>query len=213
MTALELFVSSYPFATYVVVFLGMLIEGESFFVTAGIFAGQGYLRWGTLSFVSLAGMLVGDWAFYLLGKHSKHTRFGAWFVSRFSRAHEWLDRNFASRYTRLAFISKYIYFVNRLTPFLAGWHGFPLRRFLRIHVAAAVVWTGVMLVISHFLNLFVELVGVRYVLRRIEFVFVGFALLFTVGEYALKKLLARKIRGDNNGGETSTTEEPAPPVP
>lgn len=196
---LETFVIAHPFWTYVFVFMGMLIEGESFFLTASIFAGQGYLRWGVLTAVSLAGMIIGDWCFYLLGRATQGTRFGRWFVSRFSRADEWLSKNITERYVRLAFISKYIYFVNRLTPFLAGWHGFPGRRFLKIHVGAAIIWTGIMLILGHFLGLFVELVGVRYVLHRIEFVFLAFILLFMGGEYFLKKQFVRKINKDENG--------------
>lgn len=196
MTALELFVLAHPFWVYVIVFFGMLIEGESFFLTASIFAGERYLRWGTLTTVTLAGLLIGDWLFYLLGRYSKQTRLGRWFVNRFPRYHRWLEENFMGRYPRLAFVSKFIYFVNRLTPFLAGWHGLPARTFLRIHAAAALVWTGVMLVIGHFMNLFVELVGVSYVIKRIEFVFVGFALIFLGGEYALKKIFARRIAED-----------------
>lgn len=200
MTGLELFVLHHSFWAYVIVFAGMLIEGESFFLVASIFAGERYLRWGVLTGVALAGVLIGDWLFYLLGKFSKKTRFGRWFTGRFPRYHRWLDQNFMARYPRLAFVSKFIYFVNRLTPFLAGWHGLALRTFFKIHVAAAIVWTGIMLIISHVVNLFVELVGVRYVLHRIEFVFVGFAVIFLTGEYLLKKLFARRIGGQNGNG-------------
>lgn len=196
---LETFVIAHSFWTYVIVFAGMLIEGESFFLTASIFAGQGYLRWGVLTAVSLTGMLAGDWCSYLLGRATKGTRFGFWFVRRFSRADEWLSKNIEQRYARLAFISKYIYFVNRLTPFLAGWHGFPGRRFLKIHAGAAIVWTGIMLILGHFLGLFVELVGVRYVLHRIEFVFITFILLFTGVEYFVRRRFARRISRDENG--------------
>ena len=198
MSALESFVSNNPFSTYLIVFFGMLIEGESFFLTASIFAGEGYLRWGTLVAVSLIGMLAGDCLFYELGRVTKFTRFGEWFLRRFGRANEWLNKNFASRYVRLAFVSKYIYFVNRLTPFFAGWHAFPRKSFIYIHAGAAVVWTGVMLILSHWLGLVVEFVGVRVVLRRIEFIFLALILLFMGGEYFLKRVFTRKITRNSN---------------
>jgi len=200
MTALEFFVINHPLWAYAIVFAGMLIEGESFFLTASIFAAERELKFGVLTAVSLAGMLAGDWLYYLFGRYSKKTRFGAWVMNRFPRYDRWLGRNFTARYTRLAFLSKYIYFVNRLTPFLAGWHGFPQKTFLKIHFYAAVVWTGVMLILSHFLALLVELVGVKFVLQRIEFVFIGLLILFIGGEYIVKKLFAKRIEKNGENG-------------
>lgn len=193
MGILESFVFYHRFLAYLIVFFGMFVEGDTFFLAASIFATERYLRWGILTLVTITGVITGDWLFYLLGLHSKNTRFGLWLMARLGRHRERVERNVMRHYVRLAFVSKFVYFLNRLTPFLAGWHDMPRRQFLKIHASTAIAWTGVMLIIGHIVGLLVEVVGMKFVLRRIEFVIVGFVILIFAVEYALKRLFGKKI--------------------
>ena len=187
------FLKHYPGWGYFVVFLGMFIEGEGVFLTASILAEQNYLRWGLLITATFLGVVLGDLLLYYLGRSSTKTVLGRLAGERFKKYLHAQNGTFANHYPRVAIVSKYIYFVNRVVPFLAGWHRVPLWDFVRIHVVAASLWITVMVLVSQPLSLFVNLVGVRYVIHRLEFVFLVIAALSIAVEVSLKRLFAKKL--------------------
>lgn len=166
-------------------------------LTALIFAWQGLMEWWIIVVVTFAGVMLGDVAWYWLGLYGKDTWLGRWVQKKFPAYHIWMDQNFMARYPRMAVFSKFLYYVNRLTPLIAGWHKMEFKRFLKIHLAAAVIWLGVILFVGHFLGVFIELVGARKVLHRIELLVVILAVVFTGGEILLRKLFARRIAKDS----------------
>lgn len=194
MTVLEDFVLANQLLSYLIVFGGMFIEGEVFFLTASIFVSQGYLDFWTLILVTLLGVILGDIVWYYLGRFSKDSWPGIWLAKKFPRYHEWIEQNFISRYWRMAFFSKFLYYVNRLTPLIAGWHKMEFRKFMKIHLAAGVLWVAGMVIISYFLGFIIEAIGVKAVLRRIEWVLIGLGIIFIGGEYLLKILFSKRIK-------------------
>lgn len=193
MTFLEIFFSNYPFWAYAILFVGMFIEGEAFFLTITIFALQGHLSWPLVLLVTLAGILLGDVAWYWLGKYSRGTKLGFLLSEKFSTYHKWMEENFITRYERMAVYSKFIYFINRLTPLIAGWHGLEFKKFIKIHTYAALFWVGVMSLLVSLLAFIVGGAGLRWLLEHIEIVFVGSFVIFVVVEYSLKRIFSKKL--------------------
>lgn len=194
MTGLEIFVVANPLLTYAFLFGGMFIEGELFFLMAAIFAWQGLLDWGWLILAIFSGVIIGDIAWYFLGRYARQTRLGFTLSKRFQTYDQWLDKNFMPRYFKMAFLSKFIAYVNRLTPIIAGWHGMALDRFAKIHFAAACLWVATVGIVTYIAGYFVGPEGIRWLIKRIEWVALGGVLFFIGGEYFLRKIFYKKIR-------------------
>ncbi|MEK7192406.1 MAG: VTT domain-containing protein [Patescibacteria group bacterium] len=194
MTLLEDFVLTNQFLSYLIVFGGMFIEGEIFFITASLFVLQGYLNFWVLAAVVFAGMVLGDIAWYYLGYYSKDSRLGRWLTAKFPHYEKWLNQNFISRYSRMAFFSKFLYYVNRLTPLIAGWNKMEFKKFFRIHIAAAALWLLIMALVVNLLGFVAVAIGIREVLKRIEWIVIGLIIVVFAGEYLLKFLFSKKIK-------------------
>lgn len=194
MSFLSDFILAYPHLAYLVLFAGMFIEGELFFLTAAIFALGGFLNWWLVLAVTFVGVIMGDLAWYYLGKYSKDSRIGKWASRKFHVYQEWLEENFITRYARLAIISKFLYYVNRLTPLMAGWHKMEVRKFLRVHVTAAIIWVGFMGIVGRVFGFLIEAIGVKVVLHRLYIVFLVLAVVIIGGEYFLRGLFDKRIR-------------------
>lgn len=193
MTFLEIFFSNHPFWAYAILFGGMFIEGEAFFITIAIFALQGHLSWPLVLLVTFVGVILGDITWYGLGKYSRGTKLGFFLSEKFSSYHNWMEENFINRYERVAIYSKFIYYVNRLTPLIAGWHGLEFKKFVKIHVCAALFWVGVMSLLGSLIAFIVGGAGLRWLLEHIEIVFVGSFVIFLIVEYSLKRIFSKKI--------------------
>src|SRR3989344_2318491 len=194
MDFLQSFVTTSPALAYLVLFLGMFIEGEVFFLTAAIFALEGFLRWDIVLAVTFVGVILGDIVWYFLGRYSKDTRLGTWVHKKFSGYQDWLEENFETRYARLAFISKFLYYVNRLTPLLAGWQKMDFRRFVRVHIMAAAAWLVVMFTLGKVFGLVIDAIGVKVVLHRLYWVFLVLAVIVLGGEHFLRKMFVKKLK-------------------
>jgi len=194
MDFLQYFVTASPALAYLVLFFGMFIEGEVFFLTAAIFALEGYLNWWIILGVTFVGVILGDIAWYFLGYYSKDTRLGGWVGRKFNGYQEWLQENFETRYMRLAFLSKFLYYVNRLTPLLAGWQKMDFKKFFRIHLIAGTAWLLFVLVLGKFFGFIIETIGVKVVFNRLYWVFLILAVLVIGGEYLLRKFFFKKIQ-------------------
>lgn len=200
---LESFILNYPQWSYLILFAGMFIDGEAFFLTAIIFSLQGFLNWIPVIAIVFVGVLIFDVVWYYIGKYSKGTRLGLWAAKKFTNYEGWLHKNFLPRYAKMAFYSKFIYYVNRITPLLAGWHNLEFKRFLKIHFYADVFWMFIMIVVGYLLGFAVELVGAQWVLRRMEFVFIGLIVVFVAAEYVFKRIFNKKIRKNSESSASS----------
>lgn len=194
MTGLEAFVLHYPFWAYAILFAAMFVDGEPVFIVAAILASHGVLSWSWLLVAMGLGVIVGDIAWYGLGYYFRNTKIGFFFRIRFSTYHEWLDKNFMARYPRVVFYSKFLHYINRLTPLIAGWHRMPFTHFVKLHIASAAVWIAAMLAVS----LAVIHIGgeglTRWVMDTL-----GIALLVFIGaifaiEFILKRIFSSRIK-------------------
>lgn len=194
MDFLQSVVLNSPHFAYLVLFGGMFIEGETFFLIAAIFALEGYMNWWLVLAVSFSGVVIGDVAWYYLGCLTKNTKWGIWLAGKYKNYQGWVLEDFTTRYFYLAFVSKFLYYVNRLTPLLAGWERLSFWKFLKIHFVAALGWVGTMFIIGKSFGFVIDAIGVKVVVHRLYWVFGVIALTVVVGEYLLRNLFMKKIK-------------------
>ena len=171
----------------------MFIEGEIFFLTASIFALEGYLNLWWVAGVAFAGVIIGDVAWYYLGRYSKETRIGNWVSRKFEKHQGWLLENIQNHYVRLAFFSKFLYYVNRITPLLAGWQKMDFKKFFKTHLIAGFAWVVAMTILGKFFGLIIIAIGTKKVFRGIHWFFISLAVLVIGGEFILKRLFVKKV--------------------
>ncbi len=194
MDFLQAFVTINPVLAYLVLFFGMFIEGEVFFLTAAIFAIEGYLNWWIIFGVTFVGVILGDIAWYFLGRYSKNTKFGGWVSRKFSGYEDWLQENFETRYLWLAFVSKFLYYVNRITPLLAGWQRLDFKKFFKIHLVAGFTWLAFVFLLGKFFGIIINAIGIKIVLHRLYWIFLILGGVVIGGEYLLRKLFVKKLK-------------------
>lgn len=194
MDFLQSFVINSPQLAYLVLFGGMFIEGETFFLAAAIFALEGYLNWWWVLIVAFVGVILGDIAWYWLGRATKDTKWGMRIAERYKNYHGWVSENFTDHYFYLAFVSKFLYYINRLTPLLAGWEKLDFKKFFKIHLVAAFGWLATMFLVGKFFGFIIDAIGVKVVVHRLYWVFAVIAVAVVVGEYFLRKLFVKKVR-------------------
>lgn len=190
--AIITFLVAKPVLAYLIIFFGVMIEGEGIILISSVFAAQGHLSWFWLAIAAIGGTIIGDLFWFEMGKHLKGTRLGCWLDRRYERTGEWINDWIVSRYHWYAIVSKFMYFTNRPTIFLAGWHGFDGKKFLKITIYATLVWAAIILGFGYLFGYTIGLIGFRKVLRRIEFFAIGvFVALFFI-EWGINRLVRSK---------------------
>lgn len=126
---------------YPVLFLGGIVEGETFLILGAVLAHQGYLDLSAVMVIALVSGLMTDQAAFWLGK----TRGRDLLSTRpnwQARAKKVLDK--LERHSVLLSVTfRFFYGMRLLTPFVIGMTGFPRRRFVPLNILGAVIWVGV----------------------------------------------------------------------
>lgn len=123
---------------YLAVFIGSLLEGETFLVLAGFAAHQGYLSLPVTLAIAFAGGTLGDQIFFWLG--------GAWgqplldriphSEQRVRRVKDLLQRHHAPVIVGIRFM----YGLRIIGPIVIGACGVPFWRFAVFNILGAAVW-------------------------------------------------------------------------
>lgn len=193
MSGVEYFIDANPVITYALIFLGMLIEGEGIVLFASVFAWQGLISWPILSIMVIGGTLVSDFVWYAGGKYLKDTRFGLWLDKRYEKTGRWVYENILSRYATYAILTKFMYFITKPTLFLAGWHKFPFKKFVKAAIISTLVWGIIILALGYFFGYAVNAIGFKKILHRLELFAVLLFVAIFVAERIINKLIFKKI--------------------
>jgi len=123
---------------YLAVLVGTFLEGETILVLAGFAAHRGYLNLSGVIIAAFIGTLFGDQLFFYLGwKHSDYLlkRRPHW-QPRLERTQR-LIRNYQIS-IMLGF--RFLYGLRTITPFALGMSKVPLRLFIPLNLAGALIW-------------------------------------------------------------------------
>lgn len=125
---------------YLLVFLGMTVEGDAVLFTAAFLTHQKIFDLGDMLLVVLSGTLIGDILWYYLGLKLNNSL-------RFAFLRAWMDKiskpfdfQLHKRPFKTIFASKFLYGLHHAILMRTGNLKLPINKFLRIDAAAIVFW-------------------------------------------------------------------------
>lgn len=137
---------------YILIYLGLIFEGEFFIISTGILAHLGALNfWFCLLFIFLGGVsktILG----YALGR---------WLYRKFNRNRffRYIERKVYGLMPRFKekpfwsiFISKFILGANHLVIVFSGYENIDYRKFLKAEVVATAIWAPLLLTLGYFFS-------------------------------------------------------------
>jgi len=132
---LESLVETYGYAA---VWLGAIIEGETFLLLGGYAAHGGYLELPWVILAAFTGSLMGDQLFYFLGRIKGQ--------SMLDKRPHWQARSkkifiLLHRHQNWLILSfRFMYGLRAVTPFLIGASGVSIPRFVILNIIGAAIW-------------------------------------------------------------------------
>lgn len=135
---------------YVVIYFGLIFEGEIFIISTGILAHLGALNfWFSLLFILLGGFskTILGYAFgkFLYKKYNHNRVFG--YIQR--RVYAILPRFKVKPFWSI-FVSKFIMGANYLVVIFAGYEGIEYKKFLKAEISSTLIWAPFMLSVGYF---------------------------------------------------------------
>ncbi len=126
---------------YAALFVGTLIEGETFLLAAAVLTLSGYLEWPPVVASAFAGAYLGDQLCFHLGRAGRRLPMAAsarW-QRRLSSAHRLLDRH----RIKILLGYRFLYGLRSAIPFAIGAAGFPSILFALFSGIGALAWVTV----------------------------------------------------------------------
>jgi membrane protein DedA with SNARE-associated domain len=123
---------------YAALFVGALLEGETFLILAGFAAHRGYLALHTVIIVAFLGSFLADQVWFHLGRVK-----GTAFIDRRRKWQRHADevRGLIHRKQNLLMLGfRFVPGTRTLTPIVMGAMGFDFRRFALLNGVGALVW-------------------------------------------------------------------------
>jgi len=137
-----------------VIFFGMMVEGTTMIIVAGILAYLGMLPVAETIVVAIAGAVAGDQMWYILGK-----RYTVRILQRFPSVAARVERlsdKVRQKGNLLAFGSRFVYSGAILFPVTLGVYDYPHRKFTLFDLFGVTLWACVGIAIGYFLGTGVE---------------------------------------------------------
>lgn len=149
---LTLLVNHYQVLAYMIIFLGLIVEGEVVLITTGILSHLGALNvWFSLCFV-LAGGLTKTFSGYYIGRiiHEKwnHTKLLKFIEKKVLM----VMPHFNQKPFWSIFISKFIFGINYMVIILSGYEKIDFKKFLKAEICSTIVWAPALLALGYFFS-------------------------------------------------------------
>lgn len=191
-TALLMTLAAYPLAVYAVLFLGMIIEGDLLIFTAGFLVRLGTLHlWPTFWSIFI-GTLVGDSAWFYLGRlDTTRNKILHWLGRMTDVAGQKVDHHVKDRTIRTLFITKFVYGTHHFTLVRAGRLGVPYLKFLKADAIGSFFWVVIVGSIGVLASASLELI--RHRLRYLELALLLGIVLYFLLSGLISKLLKKEL--------------------
>ncbi len=174
---------------YLLIFLGMLFEGDLFLFTSFFLARTGVFNLGYLIIICFVGAFLGDLGWRALGRH----RFPI-----FTRVYPWVERltkpfanHLLNRPLRTLAISKFTYGLHRAVLIRSGMLPIPLGEFIKDDLLAIWLWGLPIALVGYFSGHLFFLI--RYYLRYAEISLVLALVLFYLVSHYLSAMSRQKL--------------------
>ncbi len=136
---LLLYLTASPTLAYIIVALGMFVEGDIVLFSAAFVASLGLLDLGNLAMVVFISMLLGDAIWYTFGKAIRSAT-GNWLNKWVSKVTHPFDAHIKERPFHTIFFSKFAYGFHHAILLRAGSLKIPYPNLLRADIIATFVW-------------------------------------------------------------------------
>jgi lysylphosphatidylglycerol synthetase-like protein (DUF2156 family)/membrane protein DedA with SNARE-associated domain len=123
---------------YLILFFGVVVEGEAFLIAGSFLASRGYFNLATVTLVALAANALSAQFYYTAAR----VRGRRWFESRFQgnspyrKIIDWVGR----RTNWLLLMSRFLFGFRIVIPAACGAFGMPVARFVLLNVIAGLLW-------------------------------------------------------------------------
>lgn len=160
--------------SYLLFFLGIVLEGEMVLISAAIAAHQRYMNLYAVIGIAIGGTLLSDFTYFYLGRNRgiqwlKHKKMG----DKLDKVNAKLEKHRGILMTTYRFI----YGARMLVPFAIGLQGISYRKFFVYCLTATIVWCALFVGLGYTIGEVVIEQLKRY--QKIEYIFIG--LLFGLG--------------------------------
>ncbi len=161
------------YLVYLVLFLGMIAEGEVVLMAAGILVNVGALALMETFFVAFAGVMANDVIWYGIGARLKDKYCKKKLIKKAEAKVRAVLPHLEKNPAKAIFISKFIAGINHPTLLLLGFLKINFNFFMRYQLWASLLWTLTFLS----LGIFFGYAAISFSRRFKEFVFVAILLL------------------------------------
>ncbi len=194
MTAILIFVLTYPAALYAIIFAALMLAGiglpvpdEVTLIFGGYLASLGLAGlWTTLA-VAIAGILAADTAGYLTGRYAGHLLARLMARSRHANAaYEKAAGLFAKYGDKIVALSRPLFGIRVAVPIFAGHARMPFKKFLALDALAAVPWAVFFVVMSYELGTSFDFFTDLRRIKHFFFLTLGLAIVLFAGVRFIK---------------------------
>jgi len=180
------FLTHHQMLGYVVIFLGMMFEGDITLFTAGFLTHQGYFNFGTMLTLLFCGAIVGDNMWYVFGEFMAEKKIFSRFKNFLEKSTSPFDEHLKTRTRRTVFISKLTWGLYRPIILKAAALKISFNKFIEADLVATLVWIFLV-------GGFGYLTSISFLAARRYLRYTELTLLLAVVTFILISYVARKI--------------------
>lgn len=135
--ALSQYVLRWDEMVYVIIFVGLLFEGEAVLLAAYFLVNLGYLNIFGVTAIAVISVVSGDILWYFLGANlGQSSALGKWLT----KVAYPLDCQLTKKPFRTIFVSKFAYGTHRITLLRSGWLKIDFWRYLKYTFFSSMIW-------------------------------------------------------------------------
>lgn len=174
---------------YILVFIGMIFEGDVFLFTAAFLTHQGFFDARVMFLASFSGVFFGDMFWYLIGvRFNGSSHFLNRWVHKLTKP---FDKHLLENPLRAIFFSKFAYGIHHALLIRAGALGIKIRDFLKADIPATLIWMSIVGGLGYVSS--ASFGTMKHYLRFTEFVFFSALIILFVLEYTARKISKKKL--------------------
>ncbi len=137
---------------YVVIFFGLIFEGEIVVITSGVLAYLGALDFGTALLFILAGGFAKTASLYYLGTLLRRKFRDSKVMRYVEKRALYLAPNFEKKPFWAIFISKFINGVNYIVVTFSGYKKVNLKTYLQAEILSTLIWAPLLMSLGYFFS-------------------------------------------------------------
>lgn len=185
------FSETHRLLVYIILFIGILIEGEILLVLAGVLSRNGQLDFFNIVLFAFVAAIIHDLIYWSIGRKISKTQREKFLFFKISKFNYFLERLRDGNGIYI-FISKFAWNLNRIILVASGYLKMPIKKLLQYSIPASLIWAITFVALG---NIFAEKTEILKQDLKTAAVFISvFILVIIILEGGLRKLLKKDIK-------------------